>query len=296
MSGTAWDALKAQADLPAGIPDVSNQDQMNNVYVLAKALVYVRTRIESYRTEVRLNCMGAIDTELGGRTLALGRELAAYVIAADLVVLEPDEDVAFRAWLRRTLTEILDNRTLQSTQEDRPNNWGTNAGASRAAVAVYLADAAELARTAKVFKGWLGDRASYAGFSYGDLSWQYDESKPVGIDPLGAVKSGESIDGALPEEMRRGCSFQFPPCPTNYPWGGLNGAVVCAAILSRQGYDAWNWEKQALRRAAQFLYDLDRRYPDRSTVTESTASRSRAARRRWARTARRKRTPIIPSW
>jgi hypothetical protein len=182
------------------------------------------------------------------------------VIAADLVGLEPAEDVTFRAWLRRTLTETLDGMTLQSTHEDRPNNWGTMAGASRAAVAAYLGDAAELARTAQVFKGWLGDRASYAGFSYGDLSWQFDPSQPVGINPAGATKDGESIDGALPDDMRRGCSFQFPPCHTGYAWEALQGVTVQAEILHRAGYDAWNWEDQAIRRAALFLDALDRRY------------------------------------
>jgi alginate lyase len=259
-SGAAWNALKAQADLPAGVPKLSDQNQNNNVYVLAKALVHVRTGIESYRTEVRQSCMQAIDTELGGRTLALGRELAAYVIAADLVGLEPAEDATFRAWLRRCLTETLDGKTLQSTHEERPNNWGTMAGASRAAVAAYLGDAAELARSAKVLKGWLGDRASFAGFKYGDPSWQLDAAKPVGINPRGATKNAESIDGALPEEMRRGCIFQFPPCPTGYPWEALQGVTVQAEILHRAGYDAWNWQDQAIRRAFQFLYDLDRRY------------------------------------
>jgi alginate lyase len=260
MSGVAWNALKSQADQPAGTPDLSNQDQMNNVYVLAKALVHVRTGIESYRTEVRQSCMQAIDTELGGRTLALGRELAAYVIAADLVGLEPAEDATFRAWLRRCLTETLDGKTLQSTHEERPNNWGTMAGASRAAVAIYLEDATELARTAQVFKGWLGDRSSYAGFSYGDLSWQCNPAQPVGVNPPGCVQQGQSLDGALPDDMRRGCSFQLPPCPTDYPWEAMQGATVQAEILHRAGYDAWSWQSQALRRAVQFLYDLDRSY------------------------------------
>ena len=53
-------------------------------------------------------------------------------------------------------------------------------------MAVYLGDATELANTAQVFKGYLGDRASYADFKYGDLSWQADPSKPVGINPLEA--------------------------------------------------------------------------------------------------------------
>jgi hypothetical protein len=74
------------------------------------------------------------------------------------------------------------------------------------------------------------------------------------------VRDGESIDGVIPDDMRRGCAFQFPPCPTGYPWEALQGATVQAEILSRQGYDAWNWQDQALRRAVQFLHDLDARY------------------------------------
>jgi len=262
MSGPAWAALKKQADLPAGTPLLSNQDQNNNVYVLAKALVYVRTGIPSYRDSVVRACMAAIGTEAGGRTLALGRELEAYVVSADLVGLDPADDAVFRAWLRSTLTEVLSGNTLVSTHETRPNNWGTHAGDSRAAVAAYLGDSAEIARAARVFKGWLGDRSAYAGFAYGELSWQADSTHPVGINPVGATRNGESIDGVLPDDMRRGCSFQFPPCPTNYPWGGLEGAVAQAEILHRCGYDTWNWENQALRRAVQFLHDLSLRYPN----------------------------------
>jgi hypothetical protein len=189
----------------------------------------------------------------------LGRELAAYVIAADLIDL-PNYDSnfdnqQFRPWLRRTLTEDLEGRTLQSTHEDRPNNWGTHAGASRAAVAVYLGDQAELERTAQVFKGWLGDRSSYAGFAYGKLDWQCNPSEPVGINPAGCMKEGHSIDGVLPDDQRRDGPFQWPPPKENYVWEGLQGALAQAVILSNAGYDVWNWEDQALLRAVRWLHE-----------------------------------------
>ena len=110
-----------------------------------------------------------------------------------------------------------------------------------------------------MFKGWPGDRSSYAGFNYGDLSWQADPSSPVGINPAGASKGGMDIEGALPEEMRRGGRFSTSPGSTGYPWGGIEGAVVTAQILERQGYDAFGSGNQALRRAVQFLADLDAR-------------------------------------
>jgi Alginate lyase len=265
MSGPAWTAMKAQADASAGTPDLSNQDQNNNVYVMAKAIVYVRTGISSYRDEVVQNCMAAIDTELGGRTLALGRELAAYVIAAELVGLDADDDLVFRAWLRRTLTETLDGRTLQSTHEDRPNNWGTLAGGSRAAVAVYLQDQTEIARTAQVFKGWLGDRSSFAGFAYqfggqGADTWMPDPSQPTPVNPIGATVQGHNVDGALPDDISRGGAFAWPPGHTGYAWEGLSGAVVQAEILARQGYDVWNWEDRAMLRATEYLMYLDNEF------------------------------------
>ena len=71
--------------------------------------------------------------------------------------------------------------------------------------------------------GWLGDRSAYAGFKFGDLSWQCDASKPVAIDPVGCVKNGVVIDGALPDEMRRGGTFQWPPVATGYAVGGPPG-------------------------------------------------------------------------
>jgi hypothetical protein len=248
-------------------PDLSDQDSPADVHVLAAALVYARTGDAQMRREAAAGVIGAIGTERGGRTLALARGLVSYVVAADLVDLDhydPARAGAFREWLAAVRTERLapvDYPTLVATHELRPNNWGTHAGASRIAADIYLGDQQDLARAAAVFKGWLGDRAAYHGFRYGeDLSWQADPGAPVGVDPRGAVRGGESLDGALPDDMRRGCSLRFPPCPTLYPWEALQGAVVQAELLSRQGYDAWSWGDQALRRAASFLFGLYDRY------------------------------------
>jgi Alginate lyase len=261
MSGPAWQQLKATADGSLGSPNISDQNSDHDVNTLAVALVYARTGTASYRAKAANAIMSAIGTEAGGRTLALGRNLVAYVIAADLIDLKtynPASDQQFRAWLNAVRKETLDGKTLISTHEGRPNNWGTHAGASRVAVDMYLGDTADLTRAATVFKGWLGDRTAYAGFSYGDVSWQADSSKPVGVNPVGAVKSGHSIDGVLPDDMRRGCSFTWPPCKTVYPWEAMQGAVVQARLLSRAGYDVWNWQNRAMLRATQFLYNLNK--------------------------------------
>ncbi len=261
-SGPAWEQVLEVANMKAGKPDLNDQDDPVNGRVLAKALVFARLGEETYRDDVvkALDSVTYKNSEKGGNTLALGRELAAYVIAADLINLpqhDPQLNADFEDRLRELLTKELDGKTLVSTHEERPNNWGTHAGASRAAVAVYLGDRDELQRTADVFQGWLGDREAYAGFIFGDdLSWQCDPAAPVGINPAGCIKDGQDIGGALPEEMRRGGKFQWPPEKTGYAWEALQGASVQAEILHRAGYDAWQWEGQAILRAVQLLYDI----------------------------------------
>jgi hypothetical protein len=266
--GPAWEALEAVANHKLGSPGLSNKDENHDIRTLAAALAYGRTGAERYRRKAAAGVMAAIGTEEGGRTLGLGRGLVSYVIAADLIDLrglDAARDGVFRRWLDDVRFERLRPKsrpTLVATHEVAPNNWGTMAGASRIAADIYLGDRSDLARAAAVFKGYLGDRAAYRGFRFGeDSSWQVDPAAPVGILPAGAAKGGRAIGGALPDDMRRGCEFRFPPCSTGYPWEALQGAVVQAELLSRQGYDAWNWGRRALRRAATFLYTLHRADP-----------------------------------
>lgn len=256
-SGGAWDALMRAADARGGGPNLSDMNQDNNIQVLAKALVYARTGTASYRTDVIAAVRSVMGTEAGGETLALGRELAAYVIAADLVGLrtaDPGLDATFRSWLNQLMDRRLaDGNSLTETHERRANNWGTHAGASRAAAAAYLGDTAELARAAAVFRGWVGERSAYAGFSYGDLWWQANPSAPVGINPPGATIRGHSVDGVLADDQRRTGDFAWPPPCGNYPHGALDGALLTAEILSRQGYASYSWGSNALLRAQVWL-------------------------------------------
>ncbi|MGE3314523.1 MAG: IPT/TIG domain-containing protein, partial [Planctomycetaceae bacterium] len=258
-SGAAWNTIATAASGSTGTPDLSSYDSNADVLTLAKAIVGVRLGNEQYKAQVRTNVMAAMGTEEGGPQVTLSRGIAPYLISAGLVGLSPEQDAIFRSWLVRKLTTDLHSPgyTVQTYHETRPNNHGLMAGASRAAIAVYLNDAQELARVAQVFKGWLGDRSSYAGFDYGDLSWQSDPNNPVGINPVGATIQGHDVDGVMPEELRRGASYRWPPVKTGYPWEGLQAAVVTAEILYRAGYDAWEWEDRALLRAVQWLYRND---------------------------------------
>jgi hypothetical protein len=254
--GPAWQALRKVASSPVSVPDLADQDDATDVAILAKALVYAKTSEAHLRQTVIQACMAAIGSQRGGRALALAKGLIAYPLAADLVGLPPDADRRFRAWLQRMLSyQYPSGKTLRSTHEHRPNNWGTYAGASRLAIAAYLGDRAEFERAARVFKGWLGDRSAYSAFEYKDGSWQAMPSQPVGINPAGARRQGHSIDGVLPDDQRRGGAFQWPPPRVNYVYSALQGATAQAILLQRAGYRVWQWEDAALRRAFEWLHD-----------------------------------------
>lgn len=277
MEGRAWERLEAAADGELEVPNMAGYTANHDVETLAVALVYARTGEEAYREKAAQAIRATMGTEYtglqkgpgseqGALAVIVGRNLVSYVIAADLIDLSGYDrqlDAEFRSWIEGLLHEEWGDGSLVSEDERRANNHGRMAGGSRAAVAVYLGDQEELSRTAMIFKGFLGDRGIYTGFEFDeDVSWQADPALPVGINPPGSVKEGFVIDGALPEEMRRGCSFQDPPCQTSYPWESLQGVVVEANILHRQGFDVWNWEDQAILRSVQFMYGLQQSYPD----------------------------------
>ncbi|MEX0685697.1 MAG: alginate lyase family protein [Balneolales bacterium] len=256
----------ANSGLKANLFDQDN-DHNNQTY--AQALLCARDVDQVYCDMAIQGIIDAMHTQGEAHMLALGRNLAAYVIAADLTGYR---DPQFIKWLDEIRHKEISGRTLISTHERRPNNHGTVAGASRIAASAFLGDESDVASAAQIFHDWLGNREVYTDFVFGGpdgiLDWQANPDKPVGINPPGSTKEGHNIDGVLPDEMRR-CgdgSFKWPPCRTGYNWGGMQGAVLQAELLHRQGYPAWEWESKALLRAASWLYnatadDGDTYYP-----------------------------------
>jgi len=251
-SGPAWAALLSRASQSASSPTISDQDDPDNVTVLAQALVYARTGDAAMRSKV-LTALAKVQSSSVGRALALGRELGAYVLAADYIGYR---DPAFVSWVSRMRTVATSGgpSSLIACHEQRPNNWGTWCGASRVIADLYLGDVGDLDKAVKVWRGYLGDRSQYAGFSYGDTSWQADPSKPVGINPKGATKSGHSIDGVIPDDQRRGGSFRWPPPCENYVHEALQGVTLAATILRENGTDIWVASDDAIRRSYDWLY------------------------------------------
>lgn len=254
-TGAAWDAVVAGSEALALTTraDLDNQDEKIGEDLMAAALRYRRTgHVASKEAGVAVLAT-APESENGGRTLALGRNLASYIIAADLLEYRPD---TFVAWARGVRRETLDGMTLIECQEKRGNNWGTAATASLIAVDLYLGDTTDLARAVRVFRGWLGDRSQYSGHDWGDLKWQANPAAPVGINPKGSQLGGYSVDGCLPDDQRREAGTYAAPPAVNYVRAAITHQYVSATLLWQAGYsDAFDWSDQALRRAVLFFRD-----------------------------------------
>ena len=263
-SGPAWDAVVAWADQSPGQANLRDQDDRHGVITLASALVYARTGAEDYRERARRQIMDVIGTEKvgsGNSILSLGRQLGAYVLAADFIGLDGDDDAQFRAWLDPIRTQELGGhgrwRSLVGTHEDSPNNWGAFAGASRIAASLYLGDASDVARAAQVFRGFLGDRTSYSNFQEvdGAKSWACEPKTYTPINPT-CERDGIDVDGAIVRDIDRGGNRKWPPGKDgiSYTLEALQGLVVQAELLRVNGYpDAWEWSDEALKRAAELV-------------------------------------------
>ncbi|HEY6568595.1 MAG TPA: alginate lyase family protein [Actinomycetota bacterium] len=253
-SGPAWNAVVAAAGQPIS-PSLSDQDSPANVRCLAAALVAARTGDNAKRAAV-VNALRTLRTASLDRALALARELPAYVIAADLIgVTDAELGYDFKAWLRQIVVAPTSGgpSSLTASAKERPNNWGTHAHAALAAAWAYVGDQAKLDEAHAIVLGWLGDRSKYSGFKYGDLAWQADPSKPVGINAVGTKIQGHDVDGALPEEMRRSGGFSWPPPKQNYCWEALQGSFLAVLILQRTGRETVSASSNALERAYEWL-------------------------------------------
>jgi len=250
-SGAGWtEVVKASA--AAGKTNLNNQDSPDSTNVLAAAYVYARTGDTAARDKVlkAARDIAGGTLESGSRALALGRELLGYIVACDVVGLATLDPALDAKW-RTKLAYLLMYKTSQAgslidCSHDRPNNWGGHSIASWIAGALYLGDTAGVYHAATVLRGWMGDRDAYAGFTYGELTWQVDKAHPVGVLPVGAVIDGKDVSGGQPEELRRGADAQM------YSWESLQGRVAAAYMLHRAGFDAWAWCDKALLRAVEF--------------------------------------------
>ena len=268
-SGRAWEALRKRVASPLGgsyrlaTRDDSNKD------VLAHALVGARLEDDTLKAFVRDKIAGVMEAPRDPEDI-LGtlRHLQTYIISADLIDLtdfDPDLDVRFREWLDEEIRFEYSGGggggSVISTHEKKPNNFGTHAGATRIAAALYLGDDEELTAARDVWYGWATGEPDYVATGtdrvWTGTDWQCDEDRPHGINPAGCERDGHSLDGVIPEDQERCGEFSWPPCETNYVHGAADGMTLSFWMLARQGEDPWAWGDRAALRQMQWKYDVD---------------------------------------
>jgi hypothetical protein len=279
-TGPAWERLLADTEADPGPADVADQNSGHDVATLAAALVCARTDSQELCDKARAGVVSAIGTERGGRWLAVGRNLTAYVIAADVMGLRADGDpesagTRVETWIRGFETERLANNNTGEPIPFIPFASGSNAsaqeGAAYAAVAAYLGDRAALERAWDAFRTYLCDASApdreridlHRGVEAG---WAYDNQHPCAVNPAGVAKqvppgrpgAGQvvQVGGAIINDMARGGDLAWPPGTTQYPWVALEGVVPAAVILQRAGYPALAVADHAVLRAVRYLRDL----------------------------------------
>jgi hypothetical protein len=290
-SGSVWNDLVEHADGGSiwGSRDLTPTLYINNgyhnVYTYANALVWARTGDDTYRNRARDEIAEIIanwNTDLGDtRALPVGRNLGLYPISAELIDLASFDarlDGEFRLWLADRLEQTYsDGRSLQSTHEDRPNNWGTMAGWSRVCGAIYLGDQDMLDSAALTHRGYLGEPEYFQNANYGDLGWQGDPDNPRGINALGAVRDGQDFDGLLADDHRRSVTYDgtnYPGEETHYTYEALESAAMTTIVLERAGYPAKSWSDEAIKRGVLKYKHLGENYPELGWHTWEPSNRA----------------------
>lgn len=278
-SGAAWDRLLSDAGRDLGSANIADQDSNHDVYTMAAALVCARTG--EYCAKARDGLLDAIGTERGGRWLAVGRNLAAYMIAADMIDLRADGDpnsagTRFEEWATEWLTlRLSDNNNLSQLRPFGPFHSSANAAAQEGlayvAVAGYLRDDWAMERGWDAYRTFVCDPGApdreniYLDAPVND-GWTHDDQNPCAVNPAGTSKrvpsgragagSVQRIDGALVGDMRRGGLYQWEPGYTQYVWVGLEGLVPAAVILENAGYPAFEVADRAVLRTHEYLMHL----------------------------------------
>lgn len=265
-NNASWNSLKSAADASGGTPDLCNQNTRNHPgTTLAAALVYARTGDQNYYNKARSMIFAAMPTlkypctyNPSNGALSLGRQLGAYVIAADLIKLN---DNNFNSWLRTARDANVGDtshptwRSLRSTARTSASNWSTFCLASLIAADRFLGDTAMLNEDWNIFKGY-GTPFGWNFTKTGDYNeaWTCVPSDsgrssilPIAIN-TSCVKSGYNLDGGFVEDNSR-TSF---PTVGNYPAEDAQGLVLQALLLSRAGFDGWGVNNQQVKRNALF--------------------------------------------
>jgi hypothetical protein len=263
-SGPGWDAIMARIKSPYGGSYTLGTRDESNKDVLANALAGARLNNAAYKGFARdkiKNMMAAPRNT--GDVLGTLRHLQTYIISADIIDLasfDPALNGKFRTWLANEIRANYSGGggggSVLSVHDKKPNNFGTHAGATRIAAALYLGDAAELKAARDVWYGWATGDPGYVPPTrkWEGTSWQCSSTRPSGINATGCNRNGVSLDGVIPEDQVRCGQFSASPCATNYIHGATDGMTLSFWMLARQGENPWAWGDRAALRQMNWKY------------------------------------------
>jgi hypothetical protein len=242
-----------------------DQNSKHHLRTLAAALVYARTGRAAYGTKARNGVLAAIRTQRIGcdnATLALGRQLMAYVLAADFANLSGAGDATFRSWLRTIRKRVIGGHgvwnSLFRTHYLSATNWGAYAGASRIAASLYLGDTADVRAASLITRGFLGDRSAFRfsdNLTSAALSWSCSPTRYTPVNGW-CRRGGLLVDGVVIADLSRGGARRWPPGATGvqYQLDSIQGLGMQVELLYQNGYSAaWRWSDRALRRMANVV-------------------------------------------
>ena len=289
-SGDAYDYMKEQADAAlsdmnlSGNPDATspwlpNYNGDDNVprpavQTLAAALVYARTGEERYRdfvikvnryligTETERSTDGTAEQD---KLLATSRQIGAFVVAGSLVDMDPAltgsrsgfGGISWSEWLSDLRTDTIGTSgqaaNMTELSDERASNWGAFGRAARIAIDIYLGDDADLALVVNRFQISLGERdGDWQPTQDLDLSFSCTGDAWIAINP---ASCGPAFDGMIVEDISRssGGYPNYDRTGIGYTMESYQAMLFSAVLLERQGYDAFGWGDQALRRVMDWL-------------------------------------------
>lgn len=289
-SGSAYAYMKDRADAAltgmnlsdrpdASSPWLPNYNGAGSVtrpgtQTLAAALVYARTGDSRYRDFVIRANRYLIGTEQeqstdgtpdAAKLLATSRQIGAFVVAASLVNMDRNVTgsrngwgtTSWRTWLADLRTKHIGSSgqaaTMVEVSNERANNWGSFGRAARIAIDVYIGDEADLAKVVDRFKLSLGEGAG---------AWVADQDLDLTFSCLGSdwasvnpASCGPAKDGMIVEDISRSSSSfpRYDSTGIGYTMESYQAMLFSAILLQRQGYSAFSWGDQALRRVMDWL-------------------------------------------
>ncbi len=305
-TGTPYAYMKGRADAAMTYMSLSTPDSTSpwlpnyngsgsvtrpGVQTLAAALVYARTGDVRYRDFVIRANRFVIGTEnspsnngtsANSIVLAVARNIAAYVLAADLVGMDPNTtgsrpghtSTVWRTWLGALRSKMLTTSgncpSLVRCNNERAHNWGTFASPARIAIDLYLDDQADLAVAVSRLKRWLGESTEglqWKPTAHFDLNYA---CVPAGSTwtAVNPSSCGSKKDGMLVEDISRS-AVTYPSYDSTgigYTTEAFQGQLLAAVLLQRQGYDVFNWGNQALRRVQDWLVREGKPFGNNSSV------------------------------